>query len=312
MKLVRYSPDTSRTLTPKSIEHLISLDAGKRTLDFKKGRFLTDDLYGAASSAHDYCSLTYYPRFRYTFNLAIPSSEHTLYKNDKYELGREPKRDELTRAWPAFGSHGGAHEFILDHSRDIGLGAPEELLDGGAWDAYHYDNVQPYTIDLVQAIANGVFSAVFGGEVPEAVGGKVNDSGGVILAWARDKRWYSISVATKCFGGLWKLKFWGSTWADDEEQRVRRVFDPYTEKLVYGPCIAAVEGTRGFDLCKASAETIRTELERGRTSQRRNTNSVYAGVDDCVKHIMKRLYGISDTLFELGSRKVSLQMVEAN
>jgi hypothetical protein len=311
VKLVRYSPVSSTTLVPNSIEHLIRLNAGKRTLDLKRGRFLTNDLYGVASAAHDYCSLTYYPSFRYLFDLPIPSPDYSLYQNDKSQIGREPAGVQLTRTWPAFGSHGGAHELILDHNQQITLGNPEELRDGGAIDAYYYDNVQPYTLDLVRAIANGVSSALFGEEFPEVSGGKVTDTGGAVLAWTKGRRWYSVSVANKCFGGLWKLKFWGYTWWDDEDGLVRKFFEPYTERLEFGPCLVAGNSLGQLDPCGVSANIMKAQLERGRTSRRQGADSIYWRVEDCVKHIMKRLYRISDTTFDLTSRRVPLQMVEA-
>lgn len=313
MRLVRYCPNESWMLKPKHIEHLIPLKAGQWTLDLKKGVFLTDDIFSTASLAHDYCSLTYYPRFRYTFSLKDISSNYLLFKNNGEQLTAKVEEGESSRVWPAFGNHGGAHEFILDCDTDIQLEDQVKLHDGGAFDSYHDDNVQPYTLALVKAIADGVYAAVGAGEERiENVAGKITDSAGVVLSWTKEKRWYSLSVAKKCFGGLLKLKLWGYTWMDDSETRTRRLFGPYSERLEFGPCLVASNRPAKTSLCEDTADRVRMELEDGLKRTQHGLFPVYERLNGCIKGIAKRLYRVSDTFMELNSAEVPLQTVEAS
>jgi hypothetical protein len=181
------------------MECLVELRRGSDPI-FTDGKYITNDLHNIAGFAHDYCSLTYFPRFRYVFEVPPVSSMSCIFGNNHQPFNDLGQGLGFTRAWPAFGSHGGSHELIYTCDREIPLGPRTELKDGGAIDSYHYDNARRYDLSLIVAISKGTLDAISGDEHWESVNGKIQAASGIVLAWTKGDRWYSLSIARKCFG----------------------------------------------------------------------------------------------------------------
>lgn len=235
-------------LTAKKNDYVVKLPKSSKNPTLHPCIFFAIDGKMDTYAAHDYLSITYYPRSCHNYKLQPANMKLEDNRgNDLTNAIQNSRSTAVPRCWPSFGQHGGAREIILvDDSQSVVIPPISKIRsfqDGGETDEFYQDNTANYDILTAGAIAALIVAAFRNNEIPlvytqnegqgATIGSLKIDSGLTINGQLKGNKFISISSGFIIYGPSMRIKLWATLWKDDELNRKRYIYGPLEREMTF-------------------------------------------------------------------------------
>ncbi|MEM4068056.1 MAG: hypothetical protein QXV17_14480 [Candidatus Micrarchaeaceae archaeon] len=243
MKLYRYSLRKNDQENVKESDFIVRFPRGNVDVSLKATLFTTPFLSYDSDMLNQKLSITYYPRWVAT----VEDGTTELEANDNQfnPLKLDSNYNDIPRTWPAFGKTGGVPEVLIISPVQIRLSNHYEIIQGGAVERYHQDDVENY--ELPVAVGMLISGVLFREELgplrnegmPEGreeghIG--IVRSGNIAISASVEGGNLTLSAGYEIIGYRLILKIWGALWDEDRAKGIRHILYDSTDAIEIFPC----------------------------------------------------------------------------
>ena len=240
MELYRYSLKKEAFAQPSNFDTLIKFKKNSTDLDGSPKNFLFTTpycLYDTNEINNGLC-ITYFPQWRSKVSLR---QSLTFYNNKEQKIKLNDE-SEIPRTWPAFGKSGGIPEILVETNDKIDLHNLEEIMNGGAVEQWHQDDVKNY--DLPLNIAKIIRSAVSANEGldshaennDENTTFRITAGNNIIIHVINEEKFVTFSAGYEFRAFELYIKIWAAYWAEAANQSTRYIWYESTDPIQISPC----------------------------------------------------------------------------
>ena len=318
MELYRYSLKKQACAQPSNFDTLIKFKKNSTDLDGSPKNFLFTTpycLYDTNEINNGLC-ITYFPQWRSKVSLR---QGLTFYNNKDKNINLS-EESEIPRTWPAFGKSGGIPEILVETNDKIDLNNLEEIMNGGAVEQWHQDDVKNY--DLPLNIAKIIRSAVSANEGLDShtENNDENSSIGFIkecstmINFSHKTKYVTFSAGYEFIAFELYVKIWAAYWVEAANQSTRYIWYESTDPIQISSCdfphrICCRELLSLFRSEKVSKKI--SEMESHMKSVysemlKDNQSCAYWQIYYGVSKLIERINKISDSFLFTHSKRVPL------
>jgi hypothetical protein len=307
VRLFRYSLSNDEIIHSTNLpDYVVKLPKNNSDPTLEKCIFFTNDSKMNTYEAHDYLSLTYYPKWCYEYDLAVNNIK--LKNNRGKDITSAIDNGngcEAYHCWPSFGQHGGSKEIILVGDLpcpDLQCSNSKHFLHGGETDEYHQDNTANYDQLIGEGVAQLIVEGFRGNEITFGDGddntiGLIKSGTGLSLRGnLKDNKFISVSSGIAVYGSSIRIKLWATVWKDDIDLNQRYIYGPEEREMTF--CL------RNFCLldldCSSSVREALKSLIKDRLYP-------YNNLYDLISTLIRKVSKVSDGFFNTKSNVCRLR-----